>query len=287
MKSNLAAILLVLACAGLAIVSWLQYQTHASQTHHLDTTINNYSNRVATLEETLDQDKSVRSILESNLVAIQLKASNDLAVAQTKIASTAESLDKAQAEAKAAAAAVAAAAQAIDEKNKKIAELEGQNTELDKQSSDLHSAITNLEAQIRDTQKKLDASDGTNKLLSEQLERLRAQKEELERKLSDLASLKEQVRLLKENLSIARRLDYIRQGIFDFVNQKGSGRMMNPLPPGPPAVTNTNKSLDVEIHQSGGVRIISPATTNAPAAGAPSSSAPAARLPSTNAPPAR
>ncbi len=282
MKSNLAAILLVLACAGLGIVLWLQLQTHASQTQHLATTINSYSNRVATLQDLLDQDKSVRAILESNLVAIQLKASNELAVAQTKIASTSESLDKAQAEAKAAAVAVNAAAAAIDEKNKKIAELEGQNANLDKEANSLQNSLTNLEAQIRDTQKKLEASDGTNKFLSDELKRLQAQKEDLERKLSDLASLKEQVRLLKENLSIARRLDYLRQGIFDFVNQKGSGRMMNPLPPSPPAVTNTNKSLDVEIHQSGAVKIIPPASTNAPPSGAP-----AVRLPSTNAPPAR
>jgi hypothetical protein len=104
----------------------------------------------------------------------------------------------------------------------------------------------------------------------------------LERKLSDLASLKEQVRVLKENLSIARRLDFIRQGLYDVLGQKGGAHMITPLPPSPP-VTNTNKSpLDVEIHQSGAVKINSPAATNAPF-----TNAPPARPPAGNPPPAR
>jgi len=281
MKSNLAAILLVLACAGLGIGLWMQNQNHIVQTKDLAKAINSYSNRVTTLEEMLQQDGLVRTNLESSLIADRLRASNDLAVAQTTLAGIAASRDKALADAKLKADAVAAAAAAIEERDKKIHELEGQNKDLDKASEDLHSRITDLGTQIVAIQKKLDSSEGDRRTLQNELKELQKQKEELERRLSDLAALKEQVRTLQENLSIAKRLELMRVGIYDFINKKGGERMVTPLPPGPPAPI-PNKPLDVELHQNGPVRIISPALTNAPATNVPAVRAPAANVPATN-----
>jgi len=282
MKSNLAAILLVVACLGLGAVVWWQYQSHTDQTQNLGKALNSYSNRVSTLEDMLAHESSDKANLSNDMVAVGLKLSNDLAVAHTTLSTTSKDLDKAQADAKASAAAVAAAAAALAEKENRIKELEGQKTDWDKESSDLHLSISNLEIQIQAAQKKLDAAVGDRELLVAELKVLRAQKEELERRLSDLASLREQVRTLKENLSIARRLQFIQQGFYDLISQKGGGRMVNPpLPPGPPGAA-TNKSLDVEFHQTGDVKINSPAATNAPA-----TNTPAVRAPSSSAPPAR
>jgi len=285
MKSNLAPILLVLACLGIGAVLWFQYQNHAVQRQDLDKKINSYSNLVINIQGELDKKAEDNATLSNNLVAIELKHSNELLVVKTTLTFTSAELDKAQADAKAAANAVAAAAAALAEKDKKILELEGQNNDLDKESSTLRGSITNLETLIQATQKKLDASEGDKKLLMDELKRLQAQKEELERRLSDLASLQEQVRTLKENLSIARRLQFIQQGIYDFMTQKGAGRMASPLPPSPP-VTNTNKSLDVEFHQTGSPRIVPPASTNTPATNTPSASPPSAGAPSGRVPPA-
>jgi chromosome segregation ATPase len=265
MKSNAVAIILIIACLGLGFVLWEQSQKHADQVTKLDESINSYSNHVSNLEDKLSQQVLVNSTLETNLASTKLKASNDLAAIEATLSTTSANLEKSQSEVKAAAVAAAAAQAAMEEKDKKIATLENQNTELDKESSDLRGSITNLEAQIQATQKKYDAAEGDKKLLMAELTHLRAQKEELEKKLSDLAYLKETVRKMKEQLSIDRRLDWIRRGIYDAFGQKGGERLIHPILPGPPA---TNGSLNVELQQGGGARIVPP-STNAPSTNGP------------------
>lgn len=273
MKSNVVAIIFILACLGLGAALWQQHQKHAEQTKELDKTITSYSNDVTSLDVRLKEQVMVNGTLETNLAATQLKASNDLAAVQATLAATSANLDKSQTEAKtaaaAAAAAEAAAEAAIAEKDKKIAALASQNTELDKQSNDLRGAITNLEAQIQATQKKLDASEGDKKLLMEELKTLQAKKEELENQLRNLAFLKDQVKKLKDDLAVARRLDWIRRGLYEAIGEKGGERLTHPPPSLPPP---TNHVLDVELRQSGGVKINPPSTpsTNAPSTNAPS-----------------
>jgi chromosome segregation ATPase len=269
MKSNLATILLVLVCLGLGVFLWFQNQNHAVEAQHFSATINSERNRASNLEEELNWQTLTNTILQSNLATAQLKFSNEMAAAAASLSATAANYDKAQADAKLQAQAVAAATAALAEKDKRIEELEGQNKDLDKQSSDLSNRIDNLNVQIAAAQKKLKDSEGDKNLLLAELKTLQAQKEELERKLSDLASLKEQVRILRDNLSIARRIDWIRRGLYDAIGQKGGERLISPPVPTPPSPPFTNKSLDVEIHQTGAVKINSPAPTNAPAPNAP------------------
>jgi chromosome segregation ATPase len=337
MKSNLAAILLVLACLGLGAVLWEQNQKHADQTQSLDQTITSYSNNLTSLKGQLTVQGFARTNLEINLAATQSKASNDLAevramlsttsarleksqedatafsnhvttltsqlteqllaraqletnlafterkaanelaTVRADLSTTTASLEKSQAEAKAAAAAIAAANAAIAEKDKRISALESQNTELDKEASDLRISLTNIQAQIQAARKKLDAAEGDQQLLMAEWTKAQAQKEELEKKFSDLAVLKERVRTLRDNIAIDRRLDYIRRGLYDAGEQKAGDHMINPPVAGPAA---TNKSLDVELHQGGEIKLNPPASTNAPSARAPSASAPPARAPS-------
>jgi len=324
MKSNLAAIILILACLGLGIVLWAQHQKNADQTDHLDQTISSFSNNVTSLSTKLDQQirerKSLessaaaaerkatgdldaanaklaataaslvelrqeassysndaadfrakftaevlaRSRLETNLAAVRRKAASDLETANAAISATSASLKQAQDEARAGADAIARANADIAEKSKRIDELEAQNKDLDKQSSDLRSSVANLEARMQAAQKKIDANDGDKSLLMTELKRVQAQKEELENKLSDLAFLKEHVRTLRDNLATDRRADWIRRGLYEAISQKGDERLIKPVLPGaPPGSPPTNTSLNVELHQNGGVRVNSPAATNA------------------------
>ena len=53
MKSNVGAILLVVACLGLGFVLWNQNQTHAVQTRGLDTKVQYYSNNLSVLDAKL------------------------------------------------------------------------------------------------------------------------------------------------------------------------------------------------------------------------------------------
>ena len=241
-------------CLGLLFTVWEQHHKHVQQAKQWDQTVTSYSNQVTALDERLAEQAVVNLTLETNLAATQLKASNDLAAIEATLSTTSSSLEKSQAEVKAAEAAIA-------EKDKQIVVLESQNSELDKQSSDLRDSITNLESQIQETQKKLDADEGDKKVLMAELARLQAQKDELERKLTDLAFLKETVRKLKEDLAIARRLDWIRLGIYDAFAEKGGERLSHPLLAGAPV---SNGSLNVELQQNGTFNINPSSTTNSP-----------------------
>ena len=81
------------------------------------------------------------------------------------------------------------------------------------------------------------------------------------KQFNDLAVLREQVRKLKEELSVARRLDWIRRGIYGSRDQKGAEMLAKPaaVPASAPAA---NADLNVEIKQGGGVKIET--GTNAP-----------------------
>lgn len=144
----------------------------------------------------------------------------------------------------------------------KISELENQNKELDAKSAELSTALTNLNTQITATQQKLASAEGDKAMLQKELTKLMAEKADLEQKLNDLAFLKRQVSQLKAELSIARRIEWIRQGLFAPGEQKGATALMQKTPP--PVRTN-NYDLNVEIRSDGSVKVIPP-LTNAPAA---------------------
>ena len=147
----------------------------------------------------------------------------------------------------------------------KIQDLESTNEALDKQALDLKGSISGLEMQIADTQKKLDASEGDKAYLLKELDRLKAEKADLEQKFNDLAILRDQVRKLKEELNISRRLEWIREGIYAQQDQKGGQRMMqNSLSGNTKTATTNAYDLNVEVKSDGSVQVIPP-ITNAPA----------------------
>jgi chromosome segregation ATPase len=270
MKSNAVAILLLLGCAALAIVLLVQSKNHADEKQKQDDTIASYSNHVTSLDSQLKEQRMVNATLETNLTTVKeilAATSNSLDSVNNTLAVVSNNLDKTAADLKSVSDAKAAADAAIAEKDRKIASLENQNTELDKESADLRGEITNLASRIQTTQKKLENSEGDKRLLMDELARLRAQKEELEKKFADLAVLKAQVAKLKEELSISRRLDLIRRGLADAMAPKGGERLIHMKENFPPPSTN---GLNVELHQNGEVKINSTASpeaaTNAPAA---------------------
>jgi chromosome segregation ATPase len=148
-------------------------------------------------------------------------------------------------------------------RDSRIAALETQNKELDVKSAELSTAITNLTAQIELTQRKLASAEGDKALLQKELGRLLAEKAELERQMNDLAYLKTQVSRLKAELSIARRMEWIRQGLYANSDKKGASVLMENASTKTPPPSNYN--LNVEINSDGSVKVL-PSATNAPAA---------------------
>jgi len=153
----------------------------------------------------------------------------------------------------------------LAKRDARIAELENQNSALDKQTTDMKTAITALEARIAETQKKLAASEGDRDFLLKELKRMQAEKADLERKFNDLVVLREQVHKLKEELTVARRLDWLRKGLYGQTEMKGAERLRRGFQQ--PTDVKTNYSLNVEIKKEGSATVVPP--TNAPPAPAP------------------
>ena len=218
-----------------------------------------YSNRLEQTKTKLDEMTQVNSALETNLII----RNQDLSATSNGLVKTSAELAKTQKEAQAAAEAAKAE---LAKRDARITELEGQKNALDQQANDLKSAIGNLEKSIGDTEKKLAASEGDREFLLKELKRLQVEKAELERQFNDLALLRTQVAKLKDELSIARRLEWIRMGIYGMQAQKGAERLMATTP-APNTASNFN--LQVELKQDGGATIVPPKTNAPPKAATP------------------
>src|SRR6185436_10085693 len=130
-------------------------------------------------------------------------------------------------------------------------------------------SIGDLEKQIASTEKKLATAEGDKEFLYKELKRLQAEKAELERQFNDLAIMRAQVSKLKEELAISRRLEFIRLNLFG-VTAKGGAEKLMPHVDKNPASSMSNYSLNVEVRQGTGARVVTPATsTNSPATNAP------------------
>jgi len=262
MKNRMGLIILTLICVGL-VITLIVTQTQSSR-HEQESaaSVDTYSNKWVGTSDALDRQIQVNTILTNDLESRKtqmLSLTNTLSNVSNVLAQTEASMKE-----------------EVAKREARISELEAQNQALDQRTADLSTALTNLTSQIEDTQKKLDASEGDKAFLEKELQRLMAEKAELERQFNDLTVLKTQVRKLREELSIARRLQWIREGVFARNEQKGAEQLMQkgPLPapgaatPAPNAAAGKQQpqqptyDLNVEVSADGTVRVIPPLTNN-------------------------
>jgi chromosome segregation ATPase len=250
---RIVATLLALISLGLA-AGWIYRHTSATEEKKQDVAkIGYFSNQVVEVSKKLDDQKLVNLTLERDFAtqAEELKNySNNLVVVSAN-------LSKTQADAKSAADL---SKEEIRRRETRILELESERDGMSKKMGDLTDSITTLETHIADTQRQLEASEGDREFLLKELKRLQAEKSDLERQFNDLAMLRDQVRRLRDELSVSRRLEWIRRGLYGSL--KGGEILRKGLVPANMGQTNFN--LDVEIKRDGGVSIL----TNAPAADA-------------------
>ena len=267
MKNRIGVIVLVLLCLGLGI-GLLATRKQASDQQQQDTErIETLSNKWVKTSSDLEEQKQVAAMYEKDLDG-QKKAlgeltnnfsriSEDLAKTSAKLTSTETALETNQVE--------------LAKREARISELENQTQDLNKQASDLTNQLSNLTTEIADTQRRLAASEGDKAFLEKELKRLIAEKAELERQFNDLTVLRAQVAKLKQEMNIARRLEWIRQGLFARAEQKGAQQLMQ----GAGSITTPVKAakpaydLNVEVNADGSVKVIPPfselpKTTNAP-----------------------
>ena len=263
MKNRIGLILLMLLSLGLGIGLIVVKKQSSARQKDAQEEISALSKKWDKTRSDLDEQRQVAALFEKDLEDQKkafLDLTNNYQQTSANLAQTAANLAKTEASLK-------ATAEEVRKRDAKITELENQNQALDKQALDLSTAITNLTLQITETQRKLATSEGDKAVLEKELKRLMAEKVELERQFNDLAVLRAQVAKLKEELSIARRIDWIRRGLFAGSEEKGAQRLMTGVKPPPPTPEppKENYNLNVELKSDGSPpRVLPP--TNAPAA---------------------
>ena len=142
-----------------------------------------------------------------------------------------------------------------DQLNAKVAEL---NTDITK----LKSTIGTLNTRISFVEGELQVTKDDKSFLTKELSRMQGERTEMERKMNDLAFLKEQISTIKSDQSIARRLDWMRSGTF-MDERKGATLLVDGLKPLPSTKPMSTKGsqLNVEVHRDGTVTIKAPAPT--------------------------
>jgi chromosome segregation ATPase len=249
MKDQRSIVVLILICVGLiAALIWNQ-QRFSKQKAKDDQSIGNYSNKLVETSAILDQQRQVNTSLEDDLER-RRDAFNLLTNAFTQVSGDLNKTETALKETRGE----------VLERDAMIANLESANQVLDQRAVDLGNSITNFTVQIEDTKNKLAVSESDKAFLEKELQRLMAAKAELERQFNDLAVLRAQVSKVKKQLGDARRLEWIRTGLFARQEQKGGQQLMDK-----PEFTNRPKpeyDLAVEINADGIVKIIPPLTDN-------------------------
>ncbi|HOX56504.1 MAG TPA: hypothetical protein P5205_06530 [Candidatus Paceibacterota bacterium] len=263
-RIGIIVLILVLVCVGLGIALIAIKKQATEQQRELTDKNGALSNSLVQAHDELDRTRQANALLESDreqrrkefeaLTNNYTRVLGSLAQVSNSLVNTEVALKTSQEE--------------TAKRDAKIADLEAQNQALDKQAVDLSTAITNLTQQIEETRRKLATSEGEKGFLEKELKRLMAEKSELERQFNDLTVLRAQVSKLKEELSVARRLEWIRQGLFASTEQKGAQKLMRTTALTPAKTPKATYDLNVEVSADGSVKVIPP-LTNRPAATPP------------------
>jgi chromosome segregation ATPase len=251
--------ILAVACVAL-LIGVIVVKNSGDSQHEKDfSSIVDYSNQVVSAYQHIDSLNQVNLSLTNDLMLSQQQAtelSNSLATAAATLASTKASLDSVQDQVVTLTNQVAAL-------NTQVADLQSQNTALDQRAQELTNTIAQLSAQIADTESKLAVATTNNMFLQSELEKQLAEKAELERKFNDLDTVRSQLKKLKDELYVARRMELDR---FQNGNKKLGSLLIQRAPLSARPATPPNFDLNVEVGSDGSVRVIPPlGATNAAA----------------------
>jgi chromosome segregation ATPase len=270
MKIKVIIVILAVACLGLGIAFFVTKQQGEEQHEKDVSSINDFSNQLVGANAQLDGLRQDNLTLTNQLVADQqqlasnqqqlvsslqqlsttkevlAQLSNDLATASATLASTKTSLATAQDQ--------------IMGLNTHISDLETQNKVLDQRANDLTNIIAQLNATIEDTKNKLAISETNGAFLQQELQKQMAQKAELEHKFNDLEELRAQVKKMRDEMFVARRLHFMKN---DNSSKKGAELLIQRSVPDSNTAAGSsnlprNYDLNVEVGSDGSVKVIPP-----------------------------
>ena len=253
MKIKIIIVILAVACVALAIALFAVKKSGEDQHVSDMSSIMDFSNQV------MNADLKINDLNQVNI-----SYSNDLVLSQAQAEQLSNSLTAASKTIADSQTAIASAQDQITNLNTRIGDLEAQNKVLDQRASELTNTIAQLNSLIDDTRSKLNASETNSIFLQQALEKQMAQKAEVEHKFNDLNELRNQVKKIKDDLYVTRRLQLMKN---DNSSKKGSQLLMQRSEPVTNAPSVPNYGLNVEVGSDGSVKVIPPlgAPTNAPA----------------------
>ena len=246
MKTRLGIIILVVVCAGLVAALVVGKKQADTQRKKDADTILDFSNQLTTASASLDELRQVNLVLTNDLDASR----QALATFSNQYVATAASLSNTKTTLNAA--------------QDQIAGLKAQNQALDRRAAKMGDAISDLSAQIAETQMKLVESETNDAFLENELKHQVAQKAELEHKFNDLSQVRAQVRKLRDDLLVSRRLEWTREGTSPDKQQKGAQLLMARTGATNGIIRPPGYNLNVEVGSEGSVKVV-PAPTNTPA----------------------
>jgi hypothetical protein len=257
MNKKIGIVVLIIACVGLAIaLIVLKSQSDAQQTKNADTILE-FSNQLdeanININDLHQTNLKLNSDIATNMLVLSV-LSNQLDTASNALVSTTASLQDAQ--------------EQITNLNTRLSDLQAQNQVLDQRADSLSNTIASLDTQITMTQMKLAVSETNNVFLESELKRQVAEKTELEHKFNDLDEVRTQVKKLRDDLLVARRLAWMRAG-FDPTKQIKGGQVLmqrSPAATNAASAASQYNSLNVEVGSDGSVRVIPPLTNSSTAA---------------------
>ena len=253
MKTKVGMVVLIVACVGLVVALVTTKKAMDDRLRKDTDAIIDFSNQLTTATANLDELRQVNLKLTNDLASSRQEAltfSNQFTETTGALADTKASLQNTRDQ--------------ITRLNSHIADLEAQNQVLDQRAAALTNAIASLNAQIADTEQKLAGAETNNVFLEKELQRQTAARAELESKFNNLSTVRAQIKKLKADLFIARRLEWMRAGSDPGLQQKGGQLLMQRTAP-----TNNARpphyDLNVEVSSDGSIHVI-PSPANAPAA---------------------
>lgn len=247
-----AIVFLILASLGLGVGLMMRHKQAVELQQQDEATILELKKNVTETKGKLDEQEKLAMYLQSNLAS----RAEELSGASNNLTKLTADLARTQKEMQAAAEAAKAE---IERRDAQISQLTTQTNALTQKMDDLTASIGRLGKQISDTERKLTASEGDREFLLKELKRMQVEKAELERQFNDLSALRSQVAKLKEELSISRRLEWIRMGIYGASEKKGAEKLMAGSTS--QASKSNNFDLNVELKQDGGAKVVAPGST--------------------------
>ena len=271
MKIKIAIVILLVACIGLGIALFATKKQGDEQHANDVSSIVDFSNQVVNANVQLNDFRQTNLALTNDLAASQhelVNSQHELALREQQAEQLSNSLAAASASLQYTKTSLASAQDQIASLNTHITDLESQNKALDQRAGELTNALAQLSQSIEKTQNQLAVAETNRAYIEQELKKQMAQKTELEHRFNDINEVRAQVKKLRDEMFVARRLQLMKN---DNGTKKGAELLMHHTAPsstnGASAKAPANYDLNVEVGSDGSVRVIPPlaAATNSAA----------------------